>query len=110
RSRRSSRMNLAWSVVFFTTLAGMGQGAGTALAAATLLGSAPPAPLATAALSVSLVLLVVALGASFLHLGRPVRAWRAVLMWRTSWLSREVIVLPAYSGMVALWLGLHLWG
>jgi DMSO reductase anchor subunit len=103
-------MNPAWSVVFFTTLAGMGQGAVTALAAATLLGSAPPAPLAIAALSVSLVLLVVALGASFLHLGRPERAWRAVLMWRTSWLSREVIVLPAFIGLVALWLGLHLWG
>ncbi|MES2993264.1 MAG: DmsC/YnfH family molybdoenzyme membrane anchor subunit, partial [Pseudomonadota bacterium] len=31
------------------------------------------------------------------------RAWRAVLMWRTSWLSREVIVLPAFIGVVALW-------
>ena len=43
------------------------------------------------------------LGASFLHLGRPERAWRAAMMWRTSWLSREVIVLPAFIGAVALW-------
>ena len=51
----------------------------------------------------ALVMLVLALAASSLHLGRPERAWRAVLMWRTSWLSREVIVLPAFIGAVALW-------
>ena len=40
---------------------------------------------------------------SFLHLGRPARAWRAVMMWRTSWLSREVIILPAFIALVAGW-------
>ena len=49
-------------------------------------------------------MLLIALGVSFLHLGRPGRAWRAVAMWRTSWLSREVIVLPAFIAVVALWL------
>ena len=49
------------------------------------------------------MLLIGGLGASFLHLGRPERAWRAAMMWRTSWLSREVIVLPAFIGMVGLW-------
>jgi DMSO reductase anchor subunit len=43
------------------------------------------------------------LAASFLHLGRPARAWRAATMWRSSWLSREVIVLPAFIALVALW-------
>ena len=38
-----------------------------------------------------------------MHLGRKTRAWRAVLMWRTSWMSREVIVLPAFIALVALW-------
>jgi DMSO reductase anchor subunit len=38
-----------------------------------------------------------------MHLGRPERAWRAAMMWRTSWLSREVIALPAFIGVVALW-------
>ena len=33
----------------------------------------------------------------------PQRAWRAAAMWRTSWLSREVIVLPAFIALVALW-------
>ncbi len=103
-------MNPAWSVVFFTTLAGIGQGVVMALAAATLAGAALPAQLVVIALGAALVLLVVALGASFLHLGRPERAWRAVLMWRTSWLSREVIVLPAFIAVVAVWFGLHAWG
>jgi DMSO reductase anchor subunit len=29
-------------------------------------------------------------------LGHPERAWRAIAMWRTSWLSRECIVLPVF--------------
>jgi DMSO reductase anchor subunit len=51
----------------------------------------------------ALSVLFAALGllASFWHLGRPERAWRAATMWRTSWLSREVIVLPAFLASVA---------
>ena len=103
-------MNPAWSVVFFTTLAGAGQGVIMALAAGTLAGATLPPPFVVVALVASLLLLVVALAASFLHLGRPERAWRAVLMWRTSWLSREVILLPVFIALVAFWLALHLWG
>jgi Fe-S-cluster-containing dehydrogenase component len=33
---------------------------------------------------------------STLHLGRPERTWRAVLNWRRSWLSREVIAWPVF--------------
>jgi DMSO reductase anchor subunit len=96
-------MKPAFSVVIFTTVAGAAQGLVVALAVALLGGVAlaprfPPVVLALAA-----VMLVVGLGASFLHLGRPERAWRAAMMWRTSWLSREVIVLPAFIGFVALW-------
>jgi len=101
-------LNPAFSVIVFTTLAGIAQGVVIALAVATLAGAALPGPLVTVTLAASLVLLVISLGASFLHLGRPERAWRAVLMWRTSWLSREVIVLPAFIALVAVWLGLHL--
>lgn len=49
-----------------------------------------------------LVLLLVGLVASTFHLGHPERAWRAIMMWRTSWLSREVLVLPAFIGLTAL--------
>ena len=102
-------MNPAWSVILFTTLAGAGQGLVMALAVTALAGTSLTGSLAGSGLAVSLGLLVVALGASFLHLGRPERAWRAVLMWRTSWLSREVIVLPIFIGLVAAWLGLYVW-
>ena len=96
-------MNPAFSVIVFTTLAGAAQGLVVALALATLAGLSISAPFLAGALALAFVMLVGALGASFLHLGRPERAWRAAMMWRTSWLSREVIVLPAFIGAVGLW-------
>ena len=96
-------MNPAFSVVCFTTLAGAAQGLVVALALA-MLARVPMAPAYLArGLGVAIVLLCAGLAASFLHLGRPARAWRAAAMWRTSWLSREVIVLPAFIALVALW-------
>ncbi len=37
-----------------------------------------------------------ALGASALHLGRPARAWRGLLNWRGSWISREAILVALF--------------
>lgn len=92
-------MKPAFSIIFFTTLAGAGQGLVVALAVASLMGMhAEPAMLWIAA-----ALLVMALAASFFHLGHPMRAWRAATMWRTSWMSREVIVLPAFIGLTVAW-------
>ncbi|RYF14368.1 MAG: DMSO reductase, partial [Comamonadaceae bacterium] len=92
-------MNPAWSVVFFTVLAGFGQGLAVVLALAVLAGGlAPASPFLLSGLALSMALLMAGLAASFLHLGHPLRAWRAAAMWRTSWLSREVIVLPAFIG------------
>ena len=96
-------MNPAFSVVIFTTIAGAAQGLVVTLAVAMLSGVAMSGGFIGGALIVAEVMLLIGLGASFAHLGRPERAWRAVLMWRTSWLSREVIVLPAFIGVVALW-------
>ncbi len=96
-------MNPAFSVVIFTTIAGAAQGLVVALALATLGGMTLGPSFAPTVLFVAAALLVVGLGASFLHLGRPERAWRAAMMWRTSWLSREVIVLPGFIGLVAVW-------
>ncbi len=42
---------------------------------------------------------VLAVGFGTLHLGRPLKAWRAFLGWRTSWFSREVIV---FAGLIPL--------
>jgi sulfite dehydrogenase (quinone) subunit SoeC len=96
-------VNPAFSVVIFTTIAGAAQGLVVTLALAMLAGL-PIAPgFVGTALILAGVMLLIGLAASFAHLGRPERAWRAVLMWRSSWLSREVIVLPAFIGIVALW-------
>ena len=88
-------------MIFFTTLSGTGQGLFLALAAtdaASSAGELPAAPagfLATGAL-VCAVLCSLGLVAAIFHLGHPLRAWRSAAMWRTSWLSREVIVLPLF--------------
>ncbi len=96
-------MNPAMSVVLFTTIAGAAQGLVVTLALAQLAGLSMAAGFVAGALLLAAAMLVIGLGASFAHLGRPERAWRAALMWRTSWLSREVILLPAFIGVVALW-------
>lgn len=96
-------MHPAFSILFFTTLAGSAQGLVVALALASMLGVAMAPGFLLSSLLVAEVLLLAGLAASFLHLGRKMRAWRAALMWRTSWMSREVIVLPAFIGLVGLW-------
>lgn len=47
---------------------------------------------------------------SVLHLGQPLKAWRAFMGWRKSWLSREIIIFGAFAGvattpMAAWWFG-----
>ena len=96
-------MHPAFSILFFTTLAGSAQGLVVLLALCVLTGQPLQPGFLPMALVVALLLLLAGLAASFLHLGRKERAWRAVLMWRTSWMSREVIVLPAFIMLVALW-------
>ena len=77
-------MHPAFSIIFFTTLAGAAQGLVVALAVAALAGLPVSSSFAQWGLFVAGAQLVIGLGASFLHLGRPERAWRTVLMWRTS--------------------------
>lgn len=96
-------MKPAFSVVLFTTVAGAAQGLVVALAVAALAGVDMDGGFLGRSLAVALAMLLAALAASFFHLGRPARAWRAAMMWRTSWLSREVIALPAFIGVVATW-------
>jgi Fe-S-cluster-containing dehydrogenase component/DMSO reductase anchor subunit len=46
--------------------------------------------------------LLVGLVASVAHLGRPLKAWRAFLGWRKSWMSREIIGFSIYAVMAGL--------
>ena len=105
-------MRPAWSVIIFTTLTGAGQGLFLALFAADAYdgarGQASLAPAFVAAsVAASLALAGAGLFASFFHLGRPERAWRSAAMWHTSWLSREVIALPLFMALVAVYGAMH---
>ena len=96
-------MRPQFSIIFFTTLAGMAQGLLFFLALINLEAPVLSATfLINLALPVSFILLTLGLIASFFHLGHPERAWRAAMMWRTSWLSREVIALPVVMLATAL--------
>jgi len=57
---------------------------------------------------IALLIAVAAIGASTMHLGRPIHAYRALKMWRRSWLSREVLALSLFAAsamatVTALW-------
>ena len=107
-------MKPPFSVIFLTTLIGIGQGLFLALYTGQLYSyfDLLPAQDSRSFYAVGSIIALLFLGAglfaSFFHLGHPERAWRSAAMWRTSWLSREVIVLPAFMGMVFLY-GLAHW-
>jgi DMSO reductase anchor subunit len=97
-------MRPAWSIIFFTTISGLGLG----LAGWIVLGLLP---LMTSASVMgvgigTLALIGVGLISSTFHLGHPERAWRALSQWRSSWLSREgvlaVIVMAGLAGWFAV--------
>jgi DMSO reductase anchor subunit len=104
----------AFSVILLTTLTGAGQGLFLALFTAQSYALFDLLPVqdgqafyAHGSL-LALLLLVAGLASSFFHLGRPERAWRSAAQWRTSWLSREVIVLPAFIATVLMYGATHL--
>jgi formate dehydrogenase iron-sulfur subunit len=49
---------------------------------------------------------LLALGASTMHLGRPLYAWRAFVGLKTSWLSREIIIFALFAGVAMIYAGL----
>ncbi len=65
------------------------------LGAGLLRPSVAPSPLAFVAVGLA------ALAVSAAHLGRPLRAWRAIANLRSSWLSREALLAPAFLGAAA---------
>ena len=109
-------MHPAFSVIFLTTLIGAGQGLFLAMftvhlySAFNLLPESDLTQFYVVGSGIAVGLLVVGLFASFFHLGHPERAWRSVAKWKTSWLSREVIVLPAAMGLIAVYGLVHYMG
>ena len=109
-------MHPAFSVIFLTTLIGAGQGLFLALYTGQLYSVFNLVPGQDShtfygyGSLLSLVFLALGLISSVFHLGRPERAWRSAAKWRTSWLSREVIVLPLFMGMTFIYGVTHFTG
>ncbi len=108
-------MRPTFSIIAFTVLSGTGYGLwlllGVGFALSRSARVAPPWPaFVIAALLFGLVLVGAGLLASLGHLGKPMRAWRALSQWRSSWLSREGVAalltfVPALA-LMAIALGL----
>ena len=99
-----------WPLVIMTVLTQLSVGAFVAIWFLQLFGGS--ARLGVAALG-SMTVGALALASSSTHLGRPIYAYRALKMWRRSWLSREVLLFGCFSAMaglyaVSLWLALPL--
>lgn len=97
-----------WPLVVMTVLTQLSVGGFAAIWLLQVLGASTR--LGVAAVT-SLLVAALALGASTLHLGRPILAYRALKAWKRSWLSREVLLFTAFSIVacvyaVALWLQL----
>ena len=110
-------MHPAFSVIFLTTLIGAGQGlfmalvTGQVYSLANLLEPQDNVSFYAMGSLLAALLLVLGLVAAVFHLGKPsyflTRAWRGMTQWRTSWLSRELIALPAFTGLVVLYGAAH---
>lgn len=83
-----------WSLVWMTSLIQLSAGT---LSVALLSRHSGPV-----ALTIILLLTAFTLNISVLHLGRPAYAWRALKMWRRSWLSREVLLFGAFFASLTL--------
>jgi DMSO reductase anchor subunit len=109
-------MHPAFSVIFLTTLIGAGQGlflalfTGQIFSQFKLMPEQHDANFYVIGSIIAVGLLALGLFSSFFHLGHPERAWRSAAKWRTSWLSREVIALPAAMGAIALYGVAHYFG
>ena len=94
-----------WPLVAMTVLTQLSVGAFVTIWLLQLFGKTTR--LGVAAL-VSIIVAGLALSASTLHLGRPIYAYRALKMWKRSWLSREVLLFGCFSGVALLYAAL-LW-
>jgi DMSO reductase anchor subunit len=94
-----------WPLVFMLVLTQLSVGAFAVLWLLDLMGRGTGLTMAAVA---SLGLAGISLGASTLHLGRPIYAWRALKGLRRSWLSREVLTLSLFAGAASMFAGM-LW-
>ena len=101
-------MHPALSVIFFTTVSGAGLGLLGWLGVWLALGVRFDGGEIIVAAIVGLALLTAGLISSTLHLGKPLRSWRAFSQWRSSWLSREGVT-ALLTFVPALWIVFFTW-
>ena len=94
-------MHPAWSIIFFTSISGLGLG----LAGLIVLGLLDLSLFSHLLIASSAVFGLIGAGllSSTLHLGHPERAWRALSQWRSSWLSREGVLAVLVLASLACW-------
>ena len=94
-------MHPAWSIIFFTSISGLGLG----LAGLIVLGLLDLSLFSHLLIASSAVFGLIGAGllSSTLHLGHPERAWRALSQWRSSWLSREGVLAMLVLASLGCW-------
>lgn len=98
-------MRPTFSIICFTVLSGAGYGLLFLLSLGIATGQLTAYDVVPLLFGGGLV--TVGLLASVGHLGKPLRAWRALSQWRSSWLSREgIAALATYVPLLAV---LSLW-
>lgn len=83
-----------WSLICMTVFTQLAVGAIVSMYVSQALVGASIARVPAAAVVLTAIF---ALSASTLHLGRPIYAFRALSMWRRSWLSREVLFFSLFA-------------
>ena len=89
-----------WPLVLMTVLTQLSVGAFLVIWLLQLLGAATRLRVAAVG---SLAIGALALASSTSHLGRPIYAYRALRMWKRSWLSREVLLFGCFSGLAGFY-------
>ena len=94
-------MHPAWSIIFFTTVSGLGFGFSTWI----VFGLIDIKNIFQLIIIAGFAFCLICSGllSSTLHLGHPERAWRALSQWRSSWLSREGVLSIFVLIALACW-------
>ena len=101
-------MHPAWSIIFFTSVSGLGLG----LAGWIVLGFLDLSQFIDLLFVSGFTFGLIGAGllSSTLHLGHPERAWRALSQWRSSWLSREGVLAVLVLAALLAWFLLVFFG
>jgi len=87
-----------WPLVLMTVLTQFSVGLFAAISRMQFTGGGTHGTAAAIALAVAIGALLV----STFHLGRPIHAARAMKMWRSSWLSREVLLFTLFAASATI--------